>query len=495
MMKYASENRNFWNTEVLLLRTNTDFLWGGAISAAQTEGNFLAGGRLPANFDYLPMNDSRLKPIDEPTFAALLENQVDYFPSRQGIDFYHSFKEDIALLSELGLNSFRFSISWSRLFPTGEEEKANPEGLAFYEAVIGELEKYHIEPIVTISHFEIPVALVKKYNGWESRKVMECYVHYAKMVMEHFSQKVKYWIPFNEMNMVLHIPFIGGGIVFNEEVNPLQVQYQAGHHQLVANAKTIEIGKKINPDFQFGAMLAAGKTYAYTCDPQDVFAAWQHDRDNLFFSDVQVFGQYPRHTKAFFQEQGIKLATCPEDFTLLKNNTVDFVSFSYYSSACTAKNPDNLDKVATNGFTTVRNPYLPKSNSVWQNDPLGLRITLNQLADRYHKPLFIVENGLGTQDELVEGKVNDEYRISYLQGHLQNMLAAMKEDGVELIGYLMWGIIDLVSVSEGRISKRYGVIYVDQDDQGQGSGQRVKKASFDWYRQVIATNGKYALEK
>lgn len=474
------------------MRTNTEFLWGGAISAAQTEGNYLADGRLPSNFDYLPMNEQRLKPMSEAVFTDLLTDQKEYFPSRQGIDFYHTFKDDIALLHELGINSFRFSLSWARLFPTGEEAEPNPAGLAFYDAIITELAKYEIEPIVTISHFEIPMALVKKYNGWESRQVMECYVHFAKTMMTHFQKQVKYWIPFNEMNMVLHIPFIGGGIVFKEGENPLQVQYQAGHHQLLANAKVIEIGKEINPEFQFGAMLAAGKTYAYTCNPEDVYAAWQHDRDNLFFSDVQVFGEYPRHTHAFFAEQGIELQTQPEDFAVLKKNTVDFVSFSYYSSACTAKNPDDLDTVATNGFTTLRNPYLPKGKSVWQNDPLGLRITLNQLADRYHKPLFIVENGLGTQDELVAGEVCDDYRIQYLSGHIQNMLAAVEEDGVELMGYLMWGIIDLVSVSEGRISKRYGVIYVDQDDQGKGSGDRVKKASFDWYRQVIESNGAYA---
>lgn len=397
-------------------------------------------------------------------------------------------------MKELGANSFRFSISWSRIFPTGEEEAPNEAGLQFYENILTELERLQMEPIVTLSHFEIPLHLVKKYNGWENRKVVELFLHYAETVLQRFKGRIKYWIPFNEMNMVLHIPFIGGGILFEEGKDNLSIQYQAGHHQLLANALSIEAGKRIDPDNQFGAMLAAGKTYAYTCDPKDVFAALQQEKENLLFSDVQVFGEYPRFFSHFIKDKQLNLTIYPEDREALQKNTVDFVSFSYYSSACTAAEENGIDRVATNGYTTLRNPYLPKAKSVWQDDPLGLRITLNQLHDRYHKPLFIVENGIGTQDDFVDGKVHDDYRIHYLKEHVKNMKLAMEEDGIDLMGYLMWGIIDLPSVSEGKISKRYGVIYVDQDDENNGSHQRYKKDSFTFYQKVIASNGAVVFE-
>ena len=471
------------------------FLWGGAVSAAQCEGNYLADGRQPSNFDYLPLDDRRLKAVYKNQAASILESTGDeIYPGRNGNDFYHHYQADIALLKELGVNSFRFSISWSRIFPTGEEAEPNEAGLQFYEKLLTELEKHQIEPIVTLSHFEIPIQLVKKYNGWENRKVVGLFGHYAETVMRHFKGRIKYWIPFNEMNMVLHIPFIGGGILFEEGKDNLSIQYQAGHHQLVANALAIKAGKQIDPENQFGAMLAAGKTYAYTCDPKDVFAALQQEKENLLFSDVQVFGNYPKFFAHFAAEKGLKLVIQPEDRAILKDNTVDFVSFSYYSSACTAAEENGIDRVATNGYTTLRNPYLPKGKSVWQDDPLGLRITLNQLQDRYHKPLFIVENGIGTQDVFTEGQVHDDYRIHYLHGHVKNMLLAVEEDGIDLMGYLMWGIIDLPSVSEGKISKRYGVIYVDQDDENNGSHQRYKKDSFAFYQKVISSNGAVVFE-
>ena len=471
------------------------FFWGGATSAAQSEGNYLADGRQPSNFDFLPLDDRRLKAVYKNQSASILESRGDeIYPGRNGNDFYHHYQEDIALLKELGANSFRFSISWSRIFPTGEEEEPNEAGLLFYENILTELERLQMEPIVTLSHFEIPLHLVKKYNGWENRKVVELFLHYAETVMQRFKGRIKYWIPFNEMNMVLHIPFIGGGILFEKGKDNLSIQYQAGHHQLLANALTIEAGKRLDPDNQFGAMLAAGKTYAYTCDPKDVFAALQQEKENLLFSDIQVFGEYPRFFSHFIKDKQLNLTIYPADREALQKNTVDFVSFSYYSSACTAAEESGIDRVATNGYTTLRNPYLPKAKSVWQDDPLGLRITLNQLQDRYHKPLFIVENGIGTQDDFVDGEVHDDYRIHYLKEHVKNMKLAMEEDGIDLMGYLMWGIIDLPSVSEGKISKRYGVIYVDQDDENNGSHQRYKKDSFAFYQKVIASNGAVVFE-
>lgn len=473
-----------------------DFFWGGAVSAAQCEGNYLADGRGASNFDQLPLNDQRLKPVfKNKTKSILTEETETIYPGRIGIDFYHTYKEDIKLLSELGINSFRFSISWSRIFPKGNEKEPNQAGLAYYDALLSELERYQIEPIVTLSHFEIPMYLVEVYNGWAAKEVIEYYVHYTKTVMAYFDGRIKYWIPFNEMNMVLHIPFIGGGIQFEEGQDNLSLQYQAGHHQLLANALTIQIGKQINGNNQFGAMLAAGKTYAYTCRPSDVFAALKHEQENLMFSDVQVFGSYPAHTNHFFKKHGIKLDVTELDQKVLRENTVDFVSFSYYSSACTAAETEGKETVAANGFITLRNPHLPESKSVWQNDPIGLRITLNQLFERYHKPLFIVENGIGTQDVFNKETIDDPYRIDYLNEHIKNMILAVREDGVELMGYLMWGIIDLPSVSEGRISKRYGVVYVDQDDNGHGSGKRYKKESYHFYKKVIETKGAAVFEE
>ncbi|MHA3065217.1 glycoside hydrolase family 1 protein [Lacticaseibacillus saniviri] len=463
------------------------FLWGGAISANQTEGNYLADGKGPSNFDQLPLDDRRLKPVylDDPNNIFNTE-EADYHPSHNGIDFYHTYADDIALLEELGVNSFRFSISWPRLFATGEETTANPAGLAYYHDLFDRLKQAHIEPIVTLSHFELPLQLVTNYGGWASRHTMDMYVRYAEFVMNEFKDDVRYWIPFNEMNMIMHIPFIGGGLTFTKQDNMLQKEYQAAHHQLLANAHVVAIGKRINPDFQFGCMLAAGRTYPYTPNPKDVWAANLSDRTALLFSDVQVRGHYPAYFDALCRKNHFTIDMAPGDLNLLAQNTVDFVSFSYYSSACSAADTDALDTIATNGFTTLKNPYLENTNSVWQVDPLGLRITLNQLYDRYEKPMFIVENGIGTtDDQLVDGHVHDPYRIKYLSDHFDQMQLAQEEDGIPLIGYMMWGIIDLVSVSEGKMSKRYGVIYVDRNDHGQGSNQRIRKDSYYWYQDYL----------
>ncbi|MGX7418027.1 6-phospho-beta-glucosidase [Carnobacterium gallinarum] len=466
-----------------------DFLWGGAISANQAEGAYLEDGKGLSSFDVLPMNDRRLKEVilDQ---SNILNEENQHYPSRTGINFYHTYKEDIQLLAEMGLNSFRFSISWSRIFPNGDDVEPNEAGLAFYENILKELKKHQMEPVVTISHFDVPMHLVEAYGGWHNRQLVDLYTRYAEILMTRYEEYVRYWIPFNEMNMIMHIPFIGAGLTFLSDENRLEKKYQAAHHQLLANARTIEIGKKINPDFQFGCMMAAGKTYAYTCDPEDVFAALESDKHNLFFSDIQVRGAYPTYIDYYFKEQNIHVEMKEQDSAILQENTVDFVSFSYYSSACTAASVEGLEKNAMNGSDTVKNPYLPESGSVWQVDPRGLRITMNQLADRYQKPLFIVENGLGTQDVLEEsGEINDDYRIEYMDGHIRNMIEAVEQDGIDLIGYLPWGCIDLVSVSEGRISKRYGMIYVDADDYGQGTMKRSKKKSFSWYRDVIQSNG------
>ena len=483
--RYNHKGRN------LIMQMKEGFLWGGAISAAQAEGGTACGGKGLTNFDMLPMDERRLQDVYL-TQNNFLEQPATYLPAGYGIDFYHTYQQDIQLLAELGINCFRFSISWARIFPKGDELTPNEQGLAFYEAMLKECRNHHIEPIVTISHFDMPLHLVKTYGGWQHRDVIDCYVRYATCIMERFQHEVTYWIPFNEMNMIMHIPFIGGGLTFHKETEILQKKYQAAHHQLLANALTVQAGKQINPSFQFGCMLAAGKTYAYTCNPEDVFAALQHERENLMFSDVQVFGKYPAYVSYELAKQHIHIDMKEQDEFILQQHTVDFVSFSYYSSACTAANEEGIERSEMNGGSTLRNPYLEAAESVWQNDPLGLRITLHQLQDRYHLPLFIVENGLGTADTLEQNhQIHDTYRIHYLRSHIQNMIQAVCEDGIDLIGYCTWGIIDLISVSNGRLSKRYGLIYVDADDEGHGSYQRYKKDSFAWYHKVIATNGAY----
>lgn len=477
------------------LKLNNNFLWGGAISANQSEGAYLEEGKGLSSFDMLPMDERRLKPVflDQDN---ILNTKGIHYPSRTGINFYYHYKEDIALLAEMGINCFRFSISWSRIFPNGDDQEPNEAGMTFYENILKELKKYKMEPVVTISHFDVPMNLVTKYGGWYNRKTVDLYVKYACTLMERYKEYVSYWIPFNEMNMIMHIPFIGGGLTFQSDENILDKKYQAAHHQLLANAKTIKAGKLISEKFCFGCMLAAGKTYPYTCRPDDVWATHLHERENLFFSDIQVYGKYPAYTKYYFSKNQISIDMEEEDLQLLEKNTVDFVSFSYYSSSCSAADEEGIEKTAANGPDTIANPYLKASNSVWQNDPLGLRITLNHLYERYHLPLFIVENGLGTPDDTSNpNQIEDDDRINYLKAHIKNMMDAMKQDGIQLMGYLTWGIIDVISVSDGKLSKRYGLIYVDGDDYGNGSMKRYKKKSFYWYKKVIETDGKCLLKE
>lgn len=468
----------------------TKFLWGGAISAGQTEGNSNHAKSKLSNFDMLPMDKRRLQLVyrdDDNNIFNTYNN--DHHPSDLGIDFYHTYIQDIKLLHDLGINAFRFSISWTRLFPTGEETTPNRDGMNFYRGIFRELKKYNMEPIVTLSHFEIPLNLVTKYGGWSNRKVIDLFLHYTNSVMTEFSEYVDYWIPFNELNMILHIPFIGGGLIFTKEDNILQKEYQAAHYQLLANSLVIKQGRKINREFKFGCMIAAGRTYPYSPNPEDVWAANLSDRKALLFSDVQVRGNYPSYFNNLCKQNNLTLDITSDDLQLLKNNTVDFVSFSYYSSACSAADGDRLEHTATNGFETVKNPYLSNEDGVWQIDPLGLRITLNQLYERYEKPVFIVENGLGTtKDRVTNGKIHDPYRIKYLEQHFSEMRKAVEEDGIPLIGYLMWGVIDLVSVSEGKMSKRYGVIYVDLDDFENGTNKRIKKDSFFWFKNYLSLN-------
>ena len=474
---------------------NKDFLWGGATAANQCEGGYLSDGKELAIVDVLPTGKYRFPVmLGEMDYKTLPKDTV--YPSREAIDMYHHYKEDIALFAEMGFKCYRFSFSWSRIFPNGEEDEPNEAGLKYYENFIDELLKYNIEPIVTICHFDMPLALVEKYGSWRSRKVIDCYVKYCKVIFNRFKDKVKYWITFNEINMLMHLPFMGAGISFHEGENQKQVQYQAAHHELVASALATKLAHEINPEFKIGCMLAAGNFYPYSCNPQDVWEGMKKDRENYFFIDVQARGEYGCYAKKMMEHEGVKLEMEKDDLKILKENTVDFISLSYYASRCASTDKDVLSKAtAGNVMKSVRNPYLEVSEWGWQIDPMGLRITLNTLYDRYQKPLFIVENGLGAIDKIEEdGSIQDDYRIQYLEAHIKALIQAVEEDGVDLIGYTPWGCIDLVSASTGEMKKRYGFIYVDKDDTGKGTLERKRKKSFEWYKEVIATNGNNLME-
>ena len=463
-----------------------DFLWGGACAANQFEGAWDVDGKGPSVPD-MCTNGSHTSPKWVTT--GIRPDRL--YPSHEAIDFYHHYEEDIALFAEMGFKTFRTSINWTRIFPNGWETEPNEKGLEFYDRVFDCCKKHGIEPLVTISHYELPYALVKKYNGWASRELIEFYMNYCKAIFERYKDKVKYWLTFNEINMLLHMPFMGAGLLFAPGENVQQVKYQAAHHELVASAKAVKLAHAIMPDAMVGCMLAAGQFYPRTCAPADVQAAAEADRDNYFFIDVQSRGEYPVWAKKRMERAGIALQMEPGDEQLLKEGTVDFISFSYYSSRCTTVDPELMNKASGNAIMdAVKNPYLKASDWGWAIDPVGLRITMNSLYDRYQKPLFIVENGLGAVDKVeADGSIHDTYRIDYLRAHIEQMEKAINEDGLPLLGYTTWGPIDLVSASTGEMKKRYGFIYVDKDNEGKGTLARSRKDSFYWYKKVIASDG------
>ncbi len=455
------------------------FLWGGATAANQLEGAYDADGKGLSIQDVMP-HGIKAPPTDEPTPDNL---------KLVGIDHYHRYAEDIALFAEMGFSVYRFSIAWSRIFPHGDEETPNEEGLAFYDALLDELEKHGIEPLVTISHYETPLHLAKTYDGWVDRRMIGFYERYARTLFERYGHRVKYWLTFNEINSVLHAPLLSGGIWTPKEQLSETDLYRAIHHELVASASATKIAKEINPELQIGCMVIALPTYPLTPNPDDVLAVMHADHGNLAFSDVHVRGAYPGYFLRALRDKGIVLDVTDADRQLL-TNTVDFVSFSYYMSVC--ESDQGGEKGEGNILGGLRNPTLPASEWGWQIDPVGLRIVLNQFWDRWGKPLFIVENGLGAKDQLVEvdgvATVEDDYRISYLNDHLVQVREAIA-DGVNVLGYTWWGPIDVVSATTAQLSKRYGFIYVDRNDDGSGSLARYPKKSFGWYRDTIASNG------
>ena len=464
------------------------FLWGGATAANQCEGAYQEGGRGLSNVDFIPSGDQRFA-VASGSLSPDSLGENTHFPSRKAIDSYHHVKEDIALFAEMGFKVYRFSICWSRIFPLGDEEQPNEEGLCYYESIIDECQKYGIEPLVTINHFDVPLHLIKKYGSWRNRKMVIFYLRLCETLFTHFKSKVHYWITFNEINMILHMPYMAAGLTFQEGEDRERVCYCAAHHELIASAKAVVLAHTIDPDNKIGCMLAAGNMYPYSCKPEDVMEAMEKDRENYYFADVQVRGTYPKYALKQLERKQITLPMEDGDDQILKGGCVDFVSFSYYNSGVASSDPKLQASAKGNVFPSIENPYLSASAWGWQIDPLGLRITLNALYDRYQKPLFIVENGLGAKDHFVDGKIEDDGRIAYLKDHIQAMKDAICEDGVDLIGYTTWGCIDLISASTGEMKKRYGFIYVDADDQGNGTYDRYRKKSFYWYQRVLASNG------
>lgn len=471
------------------------FLWGGATAANQVEGAYDLDGKGLSTADmvrYIPKaertKDHALDVTREEIEAILSGKEEGRFPKRDGIDFYHHYKEDIALFAEMGFKVFRLSINWARIFPNGDDAEPNEAGLRFYDDVFDECLKYGIEPLVTLSHYETPLQLTLKYNGWADRRVIGFFMNYAETVFKRYRSKVKYWLTFNEINVITLSPYTGGGVLVESAENKLQLCYQAAHHQLVASSLATKLAHEIIPGSQVGCMLARMTTYPATNNPDDILKAQKLNQMNLFFTDVHAKGEYPFFMKRYFEENDIHIQKEVGDNEILKAHTVDFISFSYYMSLSTSSSPE-AQTSSGNLMGGVKNPYLETSDWGWQIDPKGLRYTLNDFYTRYQLPLFIVENGLGAYDEVeADGSIHDEYRIDYLRKHIEQMQEAIT-DGVELLGYTSWGPIDLVSASTSEMSKRYGFIYVDQDDDGNGTLARSRKDSFFWYKQVIESNG------
>lgn len=480
-----------------------DFLWGGATAANQLEGGYNEDGKGLSLSDVYIFDPEKPKEEWNNQWHMMTHEQVEeaqnpksshYYPKRKGNGFYYHYKDDIKLFAEMGFKTYRMSIAWTRIFPNGDENEPNEAGLLFYDNVLNELLKYNIEPIVSLSHYEMPLHLATEYGGWVNRKLIKFYLNFAETVFDRYKNKVKYWIPFNEINAVKHHPYTSLGVIEENHPHLEQAKYQGAHHQFVASALAVKACHEIIPNSKVGSMISYQLLVPYSSHPEDIQATTEAQRESLFFTDVQSRGYYPSYTKRMFEEKDVSINTEVGDEEIIKRYPVDFISFSYYMSSAISANPDTLKNAEGNLITGgIVNPYLENSEWGWQIDPKGLRSALNQLYDRYQKPLFIAENGLGAIDTLQsDGTINDNYRIDYLEKHLQQVNEAL-HDGVDVFGYTAWGCIDIVSASTSQMSKRYGFIYVDQDDVGNGTQKRIKKNSFYWYKKVIETNGKSLL--
>lgn len=475
----------------------TDFLWGGALSGCQAEGAYNEDGKsltIPEVMRFNPKNDRKVTKQLKITMDMIEEAKNDpdiiKYPKRRGIDFYHTYREDIALFAEMGFKVFRYSISWARVFPNGDDALPNEKALQFYDNLIAECLKHHIEPLITICHFDMPVVLIDKFGGWVNRRLIDLYVKYCDVLFRRYKGKVKYWVTFNEINMSVKAGAKTLGIIDSGQANYEAMLFQGLHHQFVAAAKVTKLAREIDPDNRIGSMVAYFTTYPYTCKPEDALQMQRDDQlKNLFFLDVLNKGEYPYYAATYFKRAKIQLQMEPDDLTVIKANTADYVGLSYYNSMISSSDTDQLELTSGNVHSVYKNPHLPANEWGWQIDPVGLRYTLNLVYDRYKLPLFILENSSGFMDTLNEdGTIHDPYRIDFLRRHIAQMKLAI-EDGVEMLGYTMWGPIDMISSSTSEMSKRYGFIYVDQDDYGNGTKKRYKKDSFDWYKRVIETNG------
>lgn len=463
------------------------FLWGGAVAAHQLEGGYNEGGKGISTADIMTLGTN-----EQPREITDGVAPGKYYPNHQAIDFYHRYPEDIKLFAEMGFKCFRTSIAWTRIFPNGDEDEPNEAGLQFYDDLFDECLKYGIQPVVTLAHFEMPYHLVKQYGGWRNRKLIQFYLKFAKACFERYHNKVTYWMTFNEINNQTNFESDGAmltdsGIIHQPGENRERWMYQAAHYELVASAMAVRLGHEINADFQIGCMIAMCPIYPLTAAPADVLFAQRAMQTRFYFADVHCNGYYPQWLQNRFETEHFNLDITDEDLQILQAGTVDYIGFSYYMSF-TVKDTGKL--VYNEEHDLVKNPYLKASDWGWQVDPIGLRYAMNWFTDRYHLPLFIVENGLGAIDEkTADNQIHDDYRIDYLTNHLRQIKLAVLEDGVDLIGYTPWGCIDLVAASTGQMSKRYGFIYVDENDDGSGSLKRYKKDSFAWYQHVITTNG------
>ena len=471
-------------------KLRSDFLWGGAVAAHQLEGGYRAGGKGVSVADVMTVGGNGI-----PRRITEGIQPGESYPNHEAIDFYHRYPEDIKLFAELGLKCFRTSIAWTRIFPKGDEHEPNEEGLAFYDQLFDECLRYGIEPVITLSHFEMPYHLVTEYGGWRNRKLIDLFVRFAEVCFTRYQKKVKYWMTFNEINNQANYkedfaPFTNSGLFFTEGEDREKVMYQAAHYELVASAKAVALGHAINPAFQIGSMIAMCPIYPYSCDPKDMMTAAVAMQRRYWFSDVHARGHYPSYMRSYFERKQFDLDITPEDEAALAKGCVDYIGFSYYMSFAIKGKENDPTYDYDESQDLVDNPYVDASEWGWQIDPVGLRYAMNWFNERYELPLFIVENGFGAVDTVEEdGQIHDDYRIDYLKAHIEMMKEAVAYDGVDLLGYTPWGIIDLVSAGTGEMKKRYGVIYVDKDNEGNGTLARQKKDSFAWYQQVIASNG------
>lgn len=467
---------------------NKDFLWGGAVAANQYEGAWDIGGKGISVADVMTKGSAE---HPREITAGILSKKN--YPNHVGIDFYHHYQEEIKLFAEMGFKCFRLSIAWSRIFPHGDEEEPNEKGMKFYDQVFDECLKYGIQPVVTLSHFEMPYYLAEHYDGWRNRKMIDFFLKYAKTCFKRYHSKVKYWMTFNEINNLIDTdnPFnawTGAGVLYHDGENSLQTMYQIAHYQFVASALSVQAAKKIDGEIQVGCMLHLGPIYPASCEPLDQIASVKAMDRRFFFSDVQLRGSYPEYTKKLWEQSSLHLDITKEDLANIKKGTVDYLGFSYYKSTI-AKFDSKTD------FREKANPNVPKSDWGWAIDPVGLRYILNVAYERYQKPLFIVENGFGAYDKLLNGTVNDDYRIKYLEDHIVQMLKAIEIDGVDVMGYTPWAAIDIISASTGEIEKRYGFIYIDLPEVKLGKAGAYRKKSFNWYKEVIETNGESLTKK